>query len=84
MHTCVTHSTQHLLSQDHFLNAANWQWLSASAFFNQYYRVYSPVTFGKKYDPNGNFIKKFLPQVGSVNLFSICSLCNAKPLVCDS
>jgi cryptochrome len=49
--------------QDHFLNAANWQWLSASAFFNQYYRVYSPVTFGKKYDPNGNFIKKFVPQV---------------------
>lgn len=52
-----------LLDTDHFLNAANWQWLSASAFFNQYYRVYSPVTFGKKYDPNGNFIKKFLPQL---------------------
>ena len=48
--------------QDHVINAANWQWLSASAFFNQYYRVYSPVTFGKKYDPQGNFIKKFLPQ----------------------
>ena len=25
------------------LNAANWQWLSASAFFSQYFRVYSPV-----------------------------------------
>jgi hypothetical protein len=22
-------------SQDHFLNAANWMWLSATAFFNQ-------------------------------------------------
>jgi hypothetical protein len=25
------------------LNAANWQWLSASAFFSQYFRVYSPI-----------------------------------------
>ncbi|KAI8474142.1 MAG: FAD binding domain of DNA photolyase-domain-containing protein [Monoraphidium minutum] len=52
-----------LLDADHFLNAANWQWLSASAFFNQYYRVYSPVTFGKKYDPNGSYIRKFVPQL---------------------
>lgn len=29
--------------QDHFLNAANWMWLSATAFFNQYYRVYRCV-----------------------------------------
>lgn len=38
-------------------------WLSASAFFNQYYRVYSPVTFGKKYDPEGRFIRRFVPQL---------------------
>ena len=25
-------------AQDYFLNAANWQWLSASAFFNSYFR----------------------------------------------
>lgn len=51
------------LFQDHFLNAANWMWLSATAFFNQYYRVYSPVTFGKKYDPEGRFIRRFVPQL---------------------
>jgi hypothetical protein len=39
---------EYLVDGDHFLNAANWQWLSASAFFSQYYRVYSPVTFAKK------------------------------------
>ena len=33
--------------QDYFLNAANWQWLSASAFFSQYFRVYSPIGFGE-------------------------------------
>lgn len=26
------------------LNAANWQWLSASTFFSQYFRVYSPIS----------------------------------------
>ncbi|KAM7261058.1 hypothetical protein ACFE04_026533 [Oxalis oulophora] len=26
-----------------------------------YNRIYSPATFGKKYDPNGNYIRHFLP-----------------------
>ena len=42
-----------LLDADWSLNAGNWMWLSASAFFHQYYRVYSPVAFGKKTDPLG-------------------------------
>lgn len=29
----------------------------------RYYRVYSPVTFGKKYDPEGRFIRRFVPQL---------------------
>ena len=32
-------------------------WLSASAFFFQYFRVYSPVAFGKKTDKDGNYIR---------------------------
>lgn len=36
-------------------------WLSASAFFYQYFRVYSPISFGKKTDPNGEYIKKYIP-----------------------
>ncbi len=51
-------SSPFLPPQDHYLNAANWMWLSASAFFNQYFRVYSPITFGKKYDKDGKFIRK--------------------------
>ena len=43
------------------MNAANWQWLSASAFFHQYFRVYSPIAFGKKTDKNGDYIRKYLP-----------------------
>lgn len=50
-----------LLDADWSLNAGNWMWLSASAFFHQYYRVYSPVAFGKKTDKSGDFIRKWLP-----------------------
>ncbi|MBN3318031.1 CRY2 protein, partial [Atractosteus spatula] len=50
-----------LLDADWALNAGNWQWLSASAFFHQYYRVYSPIAFGKKTDKNGDYIRKYLP-----------------------
>uniref|UniRef100_A0A3B1IHH9 Cryptochrome circadian regulator 5 n=1 Tax=Astyanax mexicanus TaxID=7994 RepID=A0A3B1IHH9_ASTMX len=50
-----------LLDADWALNAGNWQWLSASAFFHQYFRVYSPIAFGKKTDKNGDYIKKYLP-----------------------
>lgn len=27
----------------------------------QYNRIYSPVSFGKKYDPEGKYIRHFLP-----------------------
>ncbi|XP_029952200.1 cryptochrome circadian regulator 5 [Salarias fasciatus] len=51
----------YLLDHDWALNAGNWQWLSASTFFHQFYRVYSPVAFGKKTDKRGDYIKKYLP-----------------------
>ena len=43
-------------------------WLSASSFFYQYFRVYSPITYGKKYDPEGKFVRHFLPvlKVGAL------------------
>ncbi|KAK4530573.1 hypothetical protein CCYA_CCYA04G1430 [Cyanidiococcus yangmingshanensis] len=50
-----------LVDADYSLNSANWLWLSCSAFFHQYYRVYSPIGFPQKYDPNGDFVRHFLP-----------------------
>ncbi|XP_067346218.1 cryptochrome circadian regulator 5 isoform X3 [Channa argus] len=50
-----------LLDGDWALNAGNWQWLSASTFFHQFFRVYSPVAFGKKTDKRGDYIRKYLP-----------------------
>uniref|UniRef100_A0A6V7QQQ2 (6-4)DNA photolyase n=1 Tax=Ananas comosus var. bracteatus TaxID=296719 RepID=A0A6V7QQQ2_ANACO len=50
-----------LIDSDWAINNGNWLWLSCSSFFYQYYRIYSPISFGKKYDPNGNYIRHFLP-----------------------
>eukprot|EP01135_Chromosphaera_perkinsii_P003431 Nk52_evm55s242 gene=Nk52_evmTU55s242 len=52
-----------LLDADWALNAANWMWLSASSFFYQYFRVYSPIAFGKKTDPTGKYIRKYVPKL---------------------
>ncbi|CAI0470682.1 unnamed protein product [Linum tenue] len=50
-----------LIDSDWAINSGNWMWLSCSSFFYQYNRIYSPISFGKKYDPNGNYIRHFLP-----------------------
>jgi cryptochrome len=52
---------KYLLDADWAINSGNWMWLSASAFFSQYFRVYSPISFGKQYDKNGDYIRKYLP-----------------------
>ena len=52
-----------LVDADWAINNGNWMWLSCSCFFYQYFRVYGPVSFGKKYDKNGDFIRHYLPQL---------------------
>ncbi|GKZ82040.1 cryptochrome-2 [Aspergillus niger] len=44
-------------------NVGNWMWLSCTAFFTQYNRCYSPVAFGKKWDPEGRFVRHYIPEL---------------------
>jgi len=57
-----------LLDADESSNVGNWLWLSASAFFTAYYRVYSPVAFAKKYDKTGEFIRHYVPELAQMPL----------------
>jgi len=50
---------EYLIDADWSINNFNWQWLSCSAHFYQYFRCYSPVSFGKKTDKNGDYSKFF-------------------------
>ncbi|XP_063072027.1 cryptochrome circadian regulator 4 isoform X2 [Engraulis encrasicolus] len=52
---------EYLLDADYSINAGNWMWLSASAFFHQYTRIFCPVRFGRRTDPDGQYLRKYLP-----------------------
>nr|AGA11664.1 cryptochrome CRY2-3 [Helicoverpa armigera] len=40
-----------------------WMWLSCSSFFQQFFHCYCPVRFGRKTDPNGDFIRRYIPAL---------------------
>lgn len=52
-----------LIDHEPACNAGNWQWLSCAAFFSQYFRCYSPVSFGQKWDKEGDFIRRYVPEL---------------------
>ncbi|KAG6324009.1 hypothetical protein E4U22_004203 [Claviceps purpurea] len=56
-----------LLDHEPACNAGNWQWLSCTAFFSQYFRCYSPVAFGQKWDKNGDLIRKWVPELRNLH-----------------
>lgn len=37
--------------------------MSCTAFFSQFYRCYSPISFPKKYDANGDFVRRYVPEL---------------------
>lgn len=55
-----------LLDHEPACNAGNWQWLSCTAFYAMYYRMYSPVSFPQKWDKNGDYIRKYVPELKNI------------------
>ncbi|GJC95048.1 DNA photolyase [Colletotrichum higginsianum] len=56
-----------LLDHEPACNAGNWQWLSCTAFFSQYFRCYSPVAFGQKWDRQGAFVRRWVPELANLD-----------------
>ncbi|KAA0161729.1 hypothetical protein FNF27_06543 [Cafeteria roenbergensis] len=54
-----------LVDSDWALNNGNWMWLSASAYFFQFFRVYSPVAFPKHTDPDGDYVRRWVPELAN-------------------
>lgn len=45
-------------------NAASWQWVAGSgADAAPYFRIFNPVTQGEKFDPDGVYVRKFVPEL---------------------
>ncbi len=53
-----------LFDADHASNSASWQWVAGSgADAAPYFRIFNPVTQAAKFDPDGEYIKKYVPEL---------------------
>jgi deoxyribodipyrimidine photo-lyase len=63
-------------------NNGGWQWVSSSGCDAQpYFRIFNPITQSEKFDAQGKFIKRYLPQLKTLDSKSIHAPWLAKPLV---
>ncbi len=53
-----------LVDADLAVNAASWQWVAGTgADAAPYFRVFNPVLQGRKFDPQGDYVRRFLPEL---------------------
>ena len=53
-----------LLDADLANNSASWQWVAGcGADAAPYFRIFNPTTQGQKFDPDGNYVRKFIPEL---------------------
>jgi deoxyribodipyrimidine photo-lyase len=57
-----------LVDADIGSNSAGWQWVAGSgADASPYFRIFNPIIQGAKFDPNGTYVKKWVPELRSVD-----------------
>ena len=56
-----------LVDADIASNAASWQWVAGSgADAAPFYRIFNPILQGKKFDPEGTYVRHFVPELASM------------------
>jgi deoxyribodipyrimidine photo-lyase len=56
-----------LLDADLANNSASWQWVAGSgADAAPYFRIFNPVIQGEKFDPDGHYTRRFVPELGKL------------------
>jgi deoxyribodipyrimidine photo-lyase len=56
-----------LVDADIASNSASWQWVAGSgADASPYYRIFNPVLQGQKFDPEGEYVKRWVPELRQV------------------
>ena len=48
-------------------NSASWQWIAGcGADAAPYFRIFNPVMQGQKFDPNGEYVRQYIPEISSL------------------
>ena len=56
-----------LLDADLANNSASWQWIAGcGADAAPYFRIFNPVTQGKRFDPDGAYVREYVPELANL------------------
>ena len=62
----------HLVDYDVASNAHGWQWTAGTGTdASPYYRVFNPIEQGKRFDENGDYIRKYVPELAHLSAAEI-------------
>ena len=58
------HFMEHLLDGDESQNNGNWQWAASTGADPQpYFRVFNPVRQQQRFDPDGTYVRRWVPEL---------------------
>jgi deoxyribodipyrimidine photo-lyase len=58
------HFMRHLVDGDLASNAHGWQWTAGTGTdAAPYFRIYNPVTQGQTFDPDGDYVRRYVPEL---------------------
>jgi len=70
-----------LMDFDLAANNGGWQWAASTGCDAQpYFRIFNPVTQSEKFDPEGRFIRRYLPELAALDNKAIHAPWQAKQL----
>ena len=71
---------RHLVDGDLASNQLNWQWVAGSGTdAAPYFRVFNPVTQGRKFDPDGDYIRRWIPELSRLGAAEVHEPWKAPP-----
>src|SRR5262249_1108451 len=56
-----------LVDADLANNSASWQWIAGcGADAAPYFRIFNPMLQGRKFDPGGDYVRQFVPELAAL------------------
>ena len=63
---------QHLTDGDLASNSHGWQWVAGTGMdASPYFRVFNPVSQSRKFDPNGDYLRRWIPELANLKAAEI-------------